>query len=69
MTTTLLLLAAFLAIVVVGATLVAVHDAAARAWADAGIAAASMGRRPSTARRSQRSDGPRTPVVAWSHLH
>lgn len=65
MTTTLLLLAAFLAIVVVGGTLVALHDALERAWSAsaprAGAAAAPHPRR--TSRRMQR------PAVVWRHLH
>jgi hypothetical protein len=70
MTTTLLLLAAFLAIVVVGATLVAVYDAAERLWAgDLEAAATPIARRRSSAGRTARARPPRTPVVAWPHLH
>jgi hypothetical protein len=70
MTTTLLLLAAFLAIVVVGATLVAVYDAVERFWTGNLAAVAATGVRPRTEEsRSPRTCRPGTPVVAWSHLH
>jgi hypothetical protein len=67
MIATLLLLAAFLAIVVVGATLVAVYDAVERAWPPTGAAVAVPAVRPR--HRSPRTCPRGTPVVAWPHLH
>jgi hypothetical protein len=70
MTTTLLLLAAFLAIVVVGATLVAVYDAAERVWTGNLAAVAVPGvRHRAAGRRAPRTCRSGTPVVAWPHLH
>jgi hypothetical protein len=70
MTTTLLLLAAFLAIVAAGATLVAVYDAAERVWTGNLAAVAAPGARHRAAgRRSPRTRRPGTPAVAWPHLH
>jgi hypothetical protein len=65
MTTTLLLLAAFLAIVVAGGTLVALHDALERAWSAAarGAVGPAGHLRRTPARRAER------PAVAWRHLH
>jgi hypothetical protein len=70
MTTTLLLLAAFLAIVVAGVTVVAAYDAAERVWTGRRVAVAApvVGHRAS-GRRSPRACRPGTPVVAWPHLH
>jgi len=61
--TPLLLLAAFLAIVVAGGTLVFVYDALEAA------AAAVRNRRPVRPRPSVRSRVATAPVVAWRHLH
>ena len=61
MTTAMLLLAAFLSIVVVGGTLVALYDAAERAWSDA--APAAVARRHTPPRRAG------APAVAWRRLH
>lgn len=61
--TPLLLLAAFLAIVVAGGTLVFVYDA---------VEAALSGvrdRRPVVPRRPVRPRAATAPVVAWRHLH
>jgi len=60
----LLLLATFLAIVVVGGTLVALHDALERLWWDRRAAStpAASAHAPATRR-------PGSPVVAWRHLH
>jgi hypothetical protein len=70
MITTLLLLAAFLTIVAVGATLVVVYDAAERVWTAnlAAVAAPGARHRPA-GRRSPRTCRPATPVVAWPRLH
>lgn len=69
MTTTLLLLAAFLAIVVVGATLVAVYDAVEPVWATRADGTRSDQRRRAAGGRSTPACPPGTLVVAWSHLH
>jgi hypothetical protein len=59
-----LLLAAFLAIVVVGGVLVALHDALQRLWSARG--AIRSNRAPV---RSPNVRRPGSPVVAWRHLH
>ncbi|MDA0699616.1 MAG: hypothetical protein O3A02_00185 [bacterium] len=64
MTTTLLLLALFLAVVVVGGTLVALYDAAERLWSGRLEAAAVT---PVRRRQSGRRVAP--PAAAWRHLH
>ena len=61
--TPLLLLAAFLAIVVAGGTLVFVYDAV-EATVDR-----VRSRRPARPRPSVRPRAATTPVVAWRHLH
>ncbi len=61
--TPLLLLAAFLAIVVVGGTLVFVYDALEA------VVAGARDRRPARPRRPARSRAATAPVVAWRHLH
>jgi hypothetical protein len=60
MTTVVMLLAAFLAIVVVGGALVALYDAGERAWCGGRAA-------PAAARRPPVRSG--APGVAWRHLH
>ncbi len=61
--TPLLLLAAFLAIVVAGGTLVFVYDALEAA------VAGLRDRRPVRPRRPDRARAATAPVVAWRHLH
>jgi hypothetical protein len=61
--TPLLLLAAFLAIVVAGGTLVFVYDAVEAALSDL------RDRRVVRPRRPARPPGATAPVVAWRHLH
>lgn len=56
------LLAAFLAVVLVGVGLTALHDVLERAWRGARLPAS---RRPPHCPRPGRGD----PVVAWRHLH
>lgn len=61
--TPMLLLAAFLAIVVAGGTLVLVYDAIEAAVEGA------RGRRPLRPRRAARPRPATAPVVVWRHLH
>ena len=61
--TPLLLLAAFLAIVVAGGTLVFVYDALEAAFTEV------RDRRAVRSRRPTRSRAATAPVVAWRHLH
>jgi len=61
--TPLLLLAAFLAIVVAGGTLVFVYDALEAAVTDLHDRRAVRSRRPARSRTAA------APVVAWRHLH
>lgn len=61
--TPLLLLAAFLAIVVAGGTLVFVYDALEAAVLSV------RDRRPARQRRPVRPRAATAPVVAWRHLH
>jgi hypothetical protein len=61
--TPLLLLAAFLAVVVAGGTLVFVYDAVEAAVCSV------RDRRSARPRRPARPRAPTAPVVAWRHLH
>jgi len=65
MTTAPLLLAAFLAVVVAGGALVAVHDAVERAW----LAARTPAQRGPGVVRRGRQPRAAPPVAAWRHLH
>ncbi len=65
MSQALLLLATFLAVVVVGGTLVALHDAVERLW-QSRRSPRSIPRSGSATSRARPAG---TPVVSWRHLH